>query len=185
MARKHRTILVVSKDRGRSWQYYNTVAGNTEIVKEGLSGLSFARLPNGDLFAAIRTGMFGRTDPHGRADRDEPLMASWSRCDGRMWSLPTCIYKEDALIVGIDPAAEVTAGAVLALMRTHPNGRVFFSPDDPGSVWTEEVAFGEPFGRTMAVMQLIEPDTLLAIYRDGPRGGAGPISRLLITVRRV
>ena len=78
--------------------------------------------------------MWGHTDPHGRADRDEPLVVSWSRCDGKMWSLPTRIYKDDTLIVGIYPSAVVTADGVLALMRTRPNGRVFFSPDGLGSV---------------------------------------------------
>ena len=81
-------------------------------------------------------------------------------------------------------ACGVTGERVGELLKTRPNGRVFFSPDGLGGVWTEQVAFGTPFERTMAVMQRIEPEPPLVVCMDDSKGG-GAISGLPIKVRRM
>ena len=185
MAYKGRLILVESLDRGSSWHYHCTVANRPEMAREGCGESSFVRLPTGDLFAAIRTGNLGYCDDHGREHLDEPMLFSWSRCDGKQWSVPTRLYLEDKLIPGIYPTALVTGEGVLALMRTRPCGSVVFNPDGSGTIWTHEVTFGAPDQRNMAVMQLIGTHTLLVVYRENPQDGAGSIAGLPITVRKV
>ena len=141
------------------------------------------KLPTGDLFAAIRTGMFGYTDRHGQRELDEPLLAAWSRCDGRRWSEPTRIYLGDNLITGIYPKALVTSEGVLAVMKTRPYGGVVFSPDGSGTIWTDEVRFSREYERRMATMSLIGPNTMLVVYLE-PQRGAGTVIGQPITVTK-
>ena len=189
MAYKARVILAESADRGKTWRYHCTVCNHPELVKEGCNETSIVRLPSGDLFAAIRTGMFGYWDEHGREHLDEPLLTAWSRCDGRQWSEPTRIYVDDRLITGIYPKAIVTKEGVLGVMVTRPYGRVVFNPDGTGTIWTDEVEFGNEYERGMATMALIGPHTLFAVYMGPDYAwdsglGRGHIMGVPITVKR-
>ena len=166
-AYKTRVIAVVSEDRGRSWRYRSTICCHPEMGREGANETTIIELPSGDLFAAMRTGLHGYRDRHGREHLDEPLLCAWSRCDGRSWSEPARIYVGDRLVTGIWPHSVLTSEGVLAVLRARPDGSVIFCPDGTGTVWTDEVVYRtEKGGGSMDGMAKIGPDTLLAVYLD-------------------
>lgn len=188
-AYKTRVIAVVSKDRGRSWRYLSTICYHPEMGREGANETTIIKLPSGDLFAAMRTGLHGYLDRHGREHLDEPLLCAWSRCDGRSWSEPARIYVRDRLVTGIWPRSVLTSEGVLAVLRARPDGSVIFCPDGTGTVWTDEVVYRTGrVGGSMDGMALIGPDTLLAVYVDEitTQGDEriGHVSALPVTVRR-
>jgi hypothetical protein len=165
---KVRLALAVSKDRGRSWEYFSTICNHPEMTREGSDEADLIRLPTGDLFAVMRTGMHGYWDPFGREHFDEPLLAAWSREDGKHWSEPARIYIKDKLITGIFPRAVLTEEGVLAVLRCRPDGSVIFCPDGSGTIWTDEVVYfnagdQEQARSTMQNMDLIGPNTLLVL----------------------
>ena len=188
-AYKTRVIAVVSKDRGRSWRYLSTICYHPEMGREGANETTIIKLPSGDLFAAMRTGLHGYLDRHGREHLDEPLLCAWSRCDGRSWSEPSRIYVRDRLVTGIWPRSVLTSEGVLAVLRGRPDGSVIFCPDGTGTIWTDEVVYRTGrVGGSMDGMALIGPDTLLAVYVDEitTQGDEriGHVSALPVTVRR-
>ena len=188
-AYKTRVIAVVSKDRGRSWRYLSTICYHPEMGREGANETTIIKLPNGDLFAAMRTGLHGYLDRRGREHLDEPLLCAWSRCDGRSWSEPSRIYVRDRLVTGIWPRSVLTSEGVLAVLRGRPDGSVIFCPDGTGTVWTDEVVYRTGrVGGSMDGMAMIGPDTLLAVYVDEITTQGDErichVSALPITVRR-
>ena len=188
-AYKTRVIAVVSKDRGRSWRYLSTICYHPEMGREGANETTIIKLPSGDLFAAMRTGLHGYLDRRGREHLDEPLLCAWSRCDGRSWSEPSRIYVRDRLVTGIWPRSVLTSEGVLAVLRARPDGSVIFCPDGTGTVWTDEVVYRTGrVGGSMDGMAMIGPDTLLAVYVDEitTQGDEriGHVSALPVTVRR-
>jgi hypothetical protein len=76
---KQRAFVVRSTDRGETWRYLTSVAvpdpAQTDDT-EGFNEWSMVRLDDGRLLGVIRTGHF------------TPLVASWSRDDGRTWTSP-------------------------------------------------------------------------------------------------
>ena len=170
---KVRVVAVVSEDRGKTWRYLSTICNHPEMTREGADETDLIKLPTGDLFAAMRTGMHGYWDPHGRDHFDEPLLIAWSRNQGKSWSEPTRIHIKDKLITGIYPRAVLTQEGVLAVLRCRPDGSVIFSPDGSGTIWTDEVVHytieDAESRNSMQNMDLIGPNTLLVIdsFRDG------------------
>jgi formylglycine-generating enzyme required for sulfatase activity len=187
---KTRVILVRSTDRGRSWSYFSTIFNHQAMGREGANENTLVQLSTGDLFAALRTGLHGFTDPLGRAELDEPLLATWSRSGGESWSEPERIYLDGRLVTGINPAAVVTDDGVLAVLRCRPDGSVILSPDGSGTVWTDEVVYfpfeqAPRFPGGMNDLELIAPDTLLvATYTVDEPGGEKQGVGIPITVRK-
>jgi hypothetical protein len=133
--------------------------------REGANENTLIQLPNGDLFAAVRTGIHGFVDKLGRAYLDEPLMVTWSRSGGKSWAEPERIYVKGKLVPGINPASVVTENGVLAVLRCRPDGSVVFSPDGSGTIWTDEVTIYTSdevnVYESMNGMDLIAPNTIM------------------------
>ena len=176
-AYKTRVTVVRSTDRGRSWSYYSTLFNHPHMGREGANENTLIQLPNGDLFAAIRTGLHGYVDKLGRAELDEPLMVTWSRSGGKSWAEPERIYVKGKLVPGINPASVVTENGVLAVLRGRPKGSVIFSPDGSGTIWTDEVTYDTG---GMNAMDLIAPNTVMVatytVIGDEKRGVGIPIT---------
>ncbi|MBB75149.1 MAG: hypothetical protein CMJ75_11630 [Planctomycetaceae bacterium] len=166
-AYKTRVIAIRSTDRGKSWEYLSTICYHPEKGREGANEATMVQLPSGDLFVAMRTGLHGYRDKLDRTRLDEPLLVTWSRCNGRKWAEPARIYVDNQVVTGIWPTAVVTEGGVLAVIRGRPDGSVVFNPDGTGTIWTNEVrceATGNASG--MDSLALIGPNTVLATYID-------------------
>ena len=175
-AYKTRVIAVCSTDRGRSWSYHSTVCAHPEMGREGANESTLVKLPTGDLFAPLRTGLHGYSDRLGREDLDEPLLVCWSRCGGKSWSEPERIYVNDKLVTGIYPGAVVTESGVLALLRTRPDGSVIFSPDGSGTIWTDEVGYycaekRDKYPGSMHQIARTDPDTVMVVCLLAPESG--------------
>ena len=180
---KTRVIVVESRDRGKSWQYLSTLSYNPHLGFEGQNESDIIRLADGHLFAAMRTGIHGYVDIHGRENLDQPLLVAWSADNGSTWSVPQRIYVDGNLIPGIYPRILLTENGVLAVLRTRgfPGGSVVFSPDGRGAAWTDQVAhFTTEDHVTMQDMALIGPNTILVA--DVLRGNR--VQGIPITVKR-
>ena len=184
-AYKTRVTLVRSTDRGRSWSYYSTLFNHPHMGREGANENTLIQLPNGDLFAAVRTGLHGFVDKLGRAELDEPLMVTWSRSGGKSWAEPERIYVKGKLVPGINPTSVVTENGVLAVLRCRPDGSVVFSPDGSGTIWTDEVTYytfeeNNIYLGGMNDMDLIAPNTVMVatytVIGDEKRGVGIPIT---------
>ena len=194
---KNRVIVAESADRGRSWRFLATVSYHPELTPMGTNESDLIALADGRLFAAMRCGIHGYRDLHGRAHLDQPLVTAWSNDGGRTWTDPQRIHVDGELIPGIYPRLLLTEGGVLAVLRARgiPGGSVVFSPDGHGSVWSDQVvhfegesAPGEPYHCGMQDMALIGPDTILVIdviSRDGFPPRECHAEGVPITVRKV
>ena len=194
---KNRVIVAESDDRGRSWRFLSTVCYHPELTPMGTNESDLIALADGRLFAAMRAGIHGHRDLHGRAHLDQPLLTAWSADGGLTWTDPQRIYVDGELIPGIYPRLLLTDGGVLAVLRARgiPGGSVVFSPDGQGSVWSDQVvhfdgayARGEPYHCGMQDMALIGPDTILVIdvvSKDGFPPRQIHAEGVPITVRKV
>ena len=188
-AYRTRVIVARSTDRGRSWHYLSTVCNHPEMGREGANETTLIKLPTGDILAAMRTGLHGYLDKRGRESLDEPLLVTWSRCNGAKWAEPTRIYVKDKLITGIWPRSVLTAEGVLVVLRGRPYGSVVCSPDGSGTIWSDEVRYEyKGNGSGMDAMDLIDPHTVLVTYIDHYDWKTTSESRVIglpITVRRI
>ncbi len=169
---KNRVIVIESHDRGRSWRYLSTVSYHPELTPMGTNESDIIVLPDGQLFVAMRTGIHGYRDLHGRTHLDQPLLVAWSKNGGRTWTDPQRLYVDGELIPGIYPRVLLAQNGVLAVLRTRglPAGSVVFSPDGAGRVWSDQVIHfegavkpGVPYHAGMQDMALIGPNTILVI----------------------
>ena len=194
---KNRVIVAESDDRGRSWRFLATVSYHPELTPMGTNESDLIALADGRLFAAMRAGIHGHRDLHGRPHLDQPLLTAWSADGGLTWTDPQRIYVDGEMIPGIYPRLLLTEGGVLAVLRARgiPGGSVVFSPDGQGSVWSDQVvhfdgayARGEPYHCGMQDMALIGPDTILVIdvvSKDGFPPRQIHAEGVPITVRKV
>ncbi len=193
---KTRVIVVESADKGKSWRYLSTLSYNPHLGTEGQNETDLFALPNGSLFAAMRTGIHGDRDAYGREHLDQPLLTAWSADGGRTWSSPQRVYVKGKLITGIYPRILITEEGVLAILRCRPDGSVIFSPGGDGANWSDEVVYypggsgrrGVPYHAGMQDMQLIGPNTILVadvVAPDGwPPTGGWRIEGVPITLKK-
>ena len=126
---KLRAFLVRSSDQGETWRYLATVAAPSPDVaddSEGFNEWSMVRLADGRLLGVIRTGHF------------TPLVASWSRDDGRSWTPPQTPLGLGP--GGCDPYLLKLQDGRLALAY----GEMVQPPADRERYWREYTARAEP-----------------------------------------
>jgi len=187
---KTRVIVIESADGGRSWRYLSTLSYNPHLGTEGQNETDLIQLQSGQLFAAMRTGIHGEVDPHGREHLDQPLLVAWSADGGRTWSDPQRVHVDGKLITGIYPRILLTEEGVLGILRCRPDGSVILSPDGGGTFFSDEVTYF-PAGDTtpphagMQDMVRVGPDTFLVVDVMRKGGGAWYAEGVPITVRKV
>ncbi len=73
-----RTILVISSDEGRTWDYFSTIAAPQEgdPIGEGFGEPTIVQLDDGRLFCLMRSGHY------------TPMYACWSEDGGKSWTVP-------------------------------------------------------------------------------------------------
>jgi hypothetical protein len=112
-----RTIIVTSKDKGKTWHYLSTVATpeRGDPVGEGLVEPAITILKDGRLLCIMRSG------------HHYPLYASWSSDNGKTWTPP--LYT--GLDRGCDPCLITLHDGRVALSwgRRFPEGWSALTPD--------------------------------------------------------
>ena len=161
---QQRTLTLTSKDQGRSWDYFSTVAAPKpgDPVGEGFTEPSLLHLGEGRLVCVMRTGHF------------TPLYASWSGDWGKTWTEP--VYT--GLDRGCDPTLlKLRDGRVLlsygerfpAGTHLQPRERGalvrFAISENEGKTWrTATVA--EKMGSSYSTVIEVEPNVLF-VQVDG------------------
>ena len=168
-----RTILVTSKDEGRSWHYLSSVAvpHAGDPVGEGFVEPALTLLKDGRLLCVMRSG------------HQFPLYASWSSDGGKTWTAP--LYT--GLDRGCDPCLTTLKDGRVALSwgRRFPEGWSMISPEgdqgrfafpgagyvnlaissDGGSNWTNHKVLANA-GTCYSTIIEVEPG-LLFLQSDG------------------
>jgi len=153
-----RTIVVTSKDDGRTWEYLSTVAAPRieDPVGEGFDESTILRLDDGRILCIMRTGHF------------TPLYACWSSDDGKTWTEP----RYTGLERGCDPQLRKLADGRILLSwgQRYPPGSyleprrkgalVKFALSEDGGVSWQVATVGKDLGSSYSSIFEIEPNLI-------------------------
>jgi Neuraminidase (sialidase) len=133
-----RALLSRSKDKGRTWSYYSTIAYQPNDPDPELPGIyvgfvepTIETLPNGRMIAVLRT-QGSHLGPKFR-----PLYIAWSEDQGKTWTEPRPIQPP---LYNIWPTLQVLDSGVVACVHGRPGFHISFSADD-GKTWPYRVTF--------------------------------------------
>jgi hypothetical protein len=199
--RKYRTVVVFSKDRGRTWGEQVLVAydrmlgrgipddhgqvglsippslvSETTIVpaitQEGFREADLTIAPNGDLVCMMRSG--GRNEAAATLF-PTPLYCSLSSDGGRTWSPPAQVADR-----GVCPNLVTMGNGIIVCTYSRPGNWLIFS-DDNGQTW--KGAF--QLGNTGAYSYVLEtaPDTI-QVYHEVDEDNARMVRGSFFTVSK-
>jgi len=197
--RKYRTVVVFSKDRGRTWGEqvlvaYNTMLGRgipedheqvglnippslvskttivPAITQEGFREADLTIAPNGDLVCMMRSG--GRNEAAATLF-PTPLYCSRSSDGGRSWSPPVQVADR-----GVCPNLVTMSNGIIVCTYSRPGNWLIFS-DDNGQTWKGAFQLGD----TTAYSYVLEtaPDTI-QVYHEVDEEGARLVRATFFTV---
>jgi hypothetical protein len=181
--RKYHTIVVFSKDKGRTWGDYvhvaydkmlgrgipddhdmigksippsmvNRTAVVPAITMEGFRESDLVQAANGDLLCIMRSG--GRNPIKGVALFPTPLYCSRSQDNGKSWSPPLQIADR-----GVSPYAVTLQNGIIVCTYSRPGNWLIFS-DDNGKSWKGAFQFGD--GRATNYIINSGPDSVQVFY---------------------
>jgi hypothetical protein len=121
--------LLSSKDEGRTWRYYSTIATAADIlpqenwIQKGFEGpdeTSVVRLADGELMSVFRVG----------GSLNWKLRRSYSNDDGRTWSKPETIPA-----YSVEPKLVRTANGTIVLATGRPGIGLWLSSDAKAQSW--------------------------------------------------
>jgi len=140
-----------STDRGRTWDYWVTVAYDPEVGCESFCEADLLALPGGDLLCFMRTG--GSPPKY-----VTPLYTSLSTDDGKTWSKPVPIADR-----GVWPNACRMQDGTLVVTYGRPGNWLAFSLDD-GKTWVGHLCFHEGATTSYNSVEEVAPGRLLVVY---------------------
>ncbi len=200
--RKYRTVVVFSKDKGRTWGNpvlvaYDRMLGRgipddhlmvgksipvsrvsittivPAITQEGFREADLAQAPNGDLICMMRSG--GRNPVPGTNLFPTPLYCSRSTDGGQNWTPPKQIADR-----GVCPNLVTMRNGIIVCTYSRPGNWLIFS-DDNGFSW--KGAF--PFGTTGSYNYILEvaPDTI-QVYHETKENGRELVRGTFFSVKK-
>lgn len=145
------TILLESRDRGRTWRLRSHVAYGADTM---YAEPSIAYVPSGELLCALRTTE-GKTIA--------PLYLARSSDDGRTWDAPVQIND-----FGVFPQLLTLGNAVSVASFGRPGVWLMFSSDGRGTVWTKRTELVASHAGTCGYSSMVPlgDDRLLIAYSD-------------------
>jgi hypothetical protein len=199
--RKYRTIVVFSKDKGKTWKNpvlvaYDRMLGRgipddhpmaekgllNEIVKptalvpaitqEGFREADLIEAPNGDLLCVMRSG--GRNGGTTTLF-PTPLYCSRSTDDGLSWSPPKQIADR-----GVCPNLVTLSNGIIVCTYSRPGNWLIFS-DDNGITWKGAFQFGDT--RDYNYIVKVAPETI-QVYHEAYKDGKKMVRGTFFTVRK-
>lgn len=199
--RKYRTVVVFSRDKGRTWGNpvlvaYDRMLGRgipddhplaekglldenvkpttlvPAITQEGFREADLVVAPNGDLLCVMRSG--------GRNSRTTklfptPLYCSRSTDGGQSWSPPVQIADR-----GVCPNLVTMSNGIIVCTYSRPGNWLIFS-DDNGVTWKGAFQFGNT--RHYNYILEVAPDTI-QVYHEAYQDGKKIVRGTIFTVRK-
>lgn len=181
--RKYRTIVVFSKDKGKTWGNpvlvaYDKMLGRgipadhdmvgksipesrvsrtalvPAVTQEGFRESDLVQARNGDLICLMRSG--GRNPVPEANLFPTPLYCARSEDNGRTWSPPEQIADR-----GICPNAVTLSNGIIVCTYSRPGNWLIFS-DDHGKSWKGAFQFGE--GNATNYIEEVSPGNIQVFY---------------------
>ncbi len=153
-----RTYTCESHDGGKTWAYLSTI-GYGQIGSEGYNEGAMQALPDGRLFAVLRTGSM-----RDKRCQDNPIMQSYSDDGGRRWTTPTRTG-----VMGAFPHLIVLSDGMLAASYGRPGACIMFS-HDLGTTWTDHtVVDTTPYSGYTSIAEIKPGEILMAFGTKGYR----------------
>jgi hypothetical protein len=158
---RKQTVLIRSKDQGKSWDEYGIIAGIGASEKywswmgeDGPDETALVRLADQRLYALFRTG------------GDAPMGQSWSSDDGKTWTEP-----KPTGFKGVAPHLRRLSNGVLACVTGRPGPvTLMLDVDGRGESWSHAtVVFKERSSCYSDVIEL-KPGKLLVVCDSIPYG---------------
>lgn len=154
----YRTILVESRDAGKTWSFVSTIAYQYLGAGDGFCEPALMWVPDGSLLCVMRRG--GKL----------PLGQCRSLDQGKTWSAPELLPGH-----GVDPDLYLMSNGVLACTFGRPGLHLMFSLDGCGRKWTHLTPIGEWRSSTYMGIAEVSPNELLLVYdRNESPVGAEP-----------
>jgi predicted GH43/DUF377 family glycosyl hydrolase len=184
---KYRSMIVRSTDGGTNWNYYSTVAYNSNAPGEGYCEPVVQRTADGNLLCVMRLGG-GIT-----------MQASRSTDNGRTWSKPSPLPE---WAKSVDPDLCLMSNGVLALSFGRPGEHIAFSVDGSGKTWNLPTIIYKDLGHKLdnqarlrettcgyTSIKEVAPEQLLYVY-DFTEGGINTgspsdIKGVYVNVKRI
>jgi hypothetical protein len=154
---KYRTVVLFSRDCGRTWGEPVTVAYDRQLgrgtdddssvqtttdvpalTQEGFCEADLVRADDGAIVCAMRSG--GRIGVKKAPSFPTPLFVSRSHDEGKSWTLPVPVADR-----GVCPYLVKLAGGVIVCSYGRPGDWLIFS-DDHGATWKGAFEFGSGGG---------------------------------------
>ena len=148
---KYRTWVMRSTDRGKTWDYWATVAYDPTVGAESFCEADLLTLPNGDILSFMRTG--GSPPKY-----VTPLYLNVSQDDGKTWSKPAPIADR-----GVWPNACRMHDGTLVVTYGRPDNWLAFSRDD-GKTWIGHTCFYQGGTTSYNSVEEVAPGRLLVVY---------------------
>ena len=200
--RKYRTIVVFSKDKGKTWGDHVLVAYDRmlgrgiptdhemvgksipasragvpmavpAITSEGFRESDLSVAPNGDLICIMRSG--GRNPKMGVKLFPTPLYCSRSGDGGRTWTLPEQIADR-----GISPSIVTLENGIMVCVYSRPGYWLIFS-DDNGKTWRGAFQFSQ--GNATGYIEETAPNTI-QVYYEAEEEGTDVLLGTFFTVKK-
>jgi hypothetical protein len=201
--RKYRTVVVFSKDKGKTWEdpvlvAYDKMLGRgipadhdmvgksipesragkpmavPAITMEGFRESDLTIAPNGDLICVMRSG--GRNPKMGVNLFPTPLYCARSNDNGKTWTLPEQIADR-----GICPYLVTMQNGIIVCTYSRPGNWLIFS-DDNGKSWKGAFQFGTE-GATNYIEQ-VAPNTI-QVYHETEENNADVLRGTFFMVEKI
>ncbi|MEN9632283.1 MAG: hypothetical protein RL077_687 [Verrucomicrobiota bacterium] len=143
----YRTILVDSRDGGKTWSFVSTIAYRYLAPGDGFCEPALMWVPDGSLLCVMRCG--GKL----------PLAQCRSLDQGKTWSTPEPLPGH-----GVDPDLHLMSNGVLACTFGRPGLHLMFSLDGCGRKWSHLTPIGEWRSSTYMGIAEVAPNELLLVY---------------------
>lgn len=155
--RGYRTILVESKDAGRTWHFLSIIAYRHDELADGFCEPVLMVVADGSLLCVLRRG------------GGQSMAQCRSTDGGQTWTEPEMLPGH-----GVDPDLCLMSNGVLACTYGRPGLHIMFSPDGCGYSWGYRTQVGAwPSSTYMSIAEVADDELLLVYDRASEKPGAG------------
>jgi len=165
---KWRSLVLHSRDRGRSWDYRATVAYDPSAPGEGYNEISIAKVRDGRLLAIMRVAS------------GQPMRQCYSSDDGVTWTKPV-----ETKARSVEPTLLPMSNGVLACSHGRPGAWIMFSPGGNGDDWETPIQVDPFAGPAWFYTSIVEIQPGVLLYAFDQQGVQDPKTKQSINAIRL